>query len=743
MPTDAYTALLHQLVLMSRDPLIYLAINEESSGFNAEEIFAIRIAKAHALFSTLRLDAAFELALANQQQLKDLELPEYNFLNLVAVIGACARLGDNQAMKSYTEEAATLINSNSSADLRMIMECLKMQVAFRYLQSTKEYEALLIANLDQVENLYCRVLVLRSIAKVQTLNQQYNHALDYLSAAYDVATQTQLCSHSVDICIEIINVCAHLGKFEMAERFFNLTQELIVQLRLPVFKVRLFYRYGLLKNLQQDYRASVLFYQKSLEVLAETKARLPITQYKVFKSLANTLNYLNESRQALDYQLEAEKLISETGTLEMKAELSSNIALSLISLQQWEEAISRLKDVSRFYQKHNKPEQLIRVTRAIAYYYQERQDYLRGFAVLSKLDQMNTEYINKLRDSHSQATEQKLMEIMADSKALRAKYDKLLIEVTKRQSARFTGESKAAKRVIDSAVLAAMHPEANVLILGESGTGKEVLAQMIHYTSPQKYSPFISVNCASISLSLFEIEFFGAIAGPLTGISEERKGCFEQAADGTLFLNEISELPPDFQFKLLSALDAKSFTPVGKTQALPIQCRIISSTNRDQLEMLKKSQFRMDLLHRLNILEITVPPLRDRIKDIPLLVESFARDYSRETTKRLPQITDAFYDRLSEYQFPGNVRELKNIIERIFILYYTPVWTADILDNIDAFRRNQHLSGSLIDHNLKELDKQRIIEALRKTGGKQKTAAKLLNMTESTLCRKIQRYGIK
>jgi len=161
------------------------------------------------------------------------------------------------------------------------------------------------------------------------------------------------------------------------------------------------------------------------------------------------------------------------------------------------------------------------------------------------------------------------------------------------------------------------------------------------------------------------------------------------------------------------------------------------------MQMLEQGKFRLDLLHRLNTLEIAIPPLRERLEDIPLLVEIFTRNIARETSKRLPQISDGFFERLNQYSFPGNVRELKNIIERIFILYYKPVWSAEILDHIDAFRRNQNLSGSLVEHNIKDIDRERIIEALQRTGGKQKTAAKLLNMSESTLCRRIKRYKLK
>ncbi|MDD2596243.1 MAG: sigma-54 dependent transcriptional regulator [Candidatus Cloacimonetes bacterium] len=743
MSTNAYTALLHQMILMARDPLIYIAIDEESGSFAPEERTAIRVAKAHALLGTLKLEEALALAMENYRELALLDLPELAAFNIFALIGIFQRLGDHQAVKNYSDETMQLIGKNSPADVSLLVKCVQMTQTYLNFGTVQDALELISEKLDKAEHPYCRTSVLRCLGQICNLSGEQETALSYLSAAYDVASQNQISIYSLQICIEMVSICSQLGKFEIAERFYNISTGLIDQLRIPAYKVDLNYNYGIMKNLQKDHHASVLFFKQSLEALAENKVILPLTQFDIYNKLSNALNDLGESKQALEYQLEAEKLISETGTDEMKMEISSSIALSMIALKQWDEAISRLNAASDFYREHNRPLQLIRVTRLIAHYHEQRGDFVHAYAAMTKVDELNTSFINTLRNSNSHASEQKLKEIMADSKALREKYDNLLLEITRRQAARFIGETKAAKRVIDSAVLAAMHQEASVLIQGESGTGKEVLAQMIHYGSAQKNAPFITVNCAAISPSLFDIDFFGSAAGPLTGIEEERIGYFEQAGTGTLFLDEISEIPLEFQLKLLSVLDTRSFIPVGKANPIPIKCRIVSSTNQDPLEMFKSGKFRMDLLHRLNTLEINIPPLRERIEDVKPLVEKFARDFSRETTKRLPQIKDSFYDRLGSYKFPGNVRELKNIIERIYILYYAPVWTGEILDNIDAFRRNKHLSGSLIDHNIKELDRERIIEALRKTGGKQKTAAKLLNMTESTLCRKIKRYGIK
>ncbi|HQQ67191.1 MAG TPA: sigma 54-interacting transcriptional regulator, partial [Candidatus Cloacimonadota bacterium] len=535
MSTNAYTAMLHQMILMARDPLIYIAIDEDSGSFAPEERAAIRVAKAHALLGVLRLNEALTLALENNRELAMLDLPELTAFNLFALIDTYRRLGDHHSVKNYSEKATQLIGKTTPHDVDLMIKCVKMNLRYHSFDQIRSEAELIGDKLDKAENPYCRTRVLRCLGQIYNLSGKQETALDYLSAAYDVASQNQISILSLQICIEMVGICSQLGKYEIAERFYHLSLELIDQLRIPAYKVDLNYNYGIMKNLQKDHRASVLFFKQSLEALAESEMKLPLTQFDIYNKLSNTLNDLGENKQALEYQLEAEKLINETGTDEMKMEISSNIALSLIALKQWDEAISRLKAASHFYREHNRPLQLIRVTRLIAHYYRQRQDFVRAYAAMIKVDELNTAFLSTLRNSNSHASEQKLIEIMADSKALREKYDNLLLEVTRRQAARFIGETKAAKRVIDSAVLAAMHQEASVLIQGESGTGKEVLAQMIHYSSAQKNAPFITVNCAAISPSLFDIDFFGSAAGPLTGIEEERIGYFEQAGTGTLF----------------------------------------------------------------------------------------------------------------------------------------------------------------------------------------------------------------
>lgn len=744
MEKERLEAVLHQFLLMYRDPVVYLAIAEDSGGFAEDEIIHIRLVKAKALISIYKLSAAMETGMELYRKLKSGNHPvELQILNLLTLIRIHYYIGNIHSLKSYAEEANILASQCDSMALRLLVSCSQSSFLTSNPAEQEEQMKKISESLDIAEHPYYRLSVLSWLGFSYHKTGKDDLALSFYSAAYDLSSRHGFSISSLELSVGILACCAGLQNLEMGEEFYALGNRLIAQLRLPVFEGVLSFNYALLKYSLKDYKAAVLFFQKSIQAINANDNKLPKQLFDAYIHLSKALNHLGLGEQALHYQILAEKLTQTVEDAGSKVYLSSTIAWSLVELGRYPEALKRLKEAEIYYRKQDNLEMLIKITRGQASLYRKKKDWLRSLAMQRRAEMLYQQQIKQLQQLRSQLGESNLKQILNDSKVIQKKYDTLLDEVTRRQSERFTGESKAAKRVIDSALLASLHTEATVIILGESGTGKEVLARMIHYGSSKRNHPFVSVNCAAISPSLFETEFFGSAAGPLTGLKEARSGYFEQVGEGTIFLDEISEIPMDFQAKLLWAIDTKTYSPVGKESTLPIKCQIIASTKRDVLELIKTDVLRLDLLHRLNTLEIIIPPLRERIEDIPLLVENFARNYARETSRRLPMIRDSFYDRLSHYKFPGNVRELKNIIERIFILYYEPVWTSEILDHIDAFRRGKHLSGSLIEHNIKDLDKERIIEALRKTGGKQKTAAKLLNMSESTLCRKIKRYNIK
>lgn len=745
MQTDAYTAVLNQLALMSRDPLIYLAIDEKSGSFSEDEIIAIRIAKAFALVDTLRLEEALELARENQRVLISTNRPNCSILNYYIIIAVKIRKSISEGQVDNINSAKALLNRHSTMEIRVLLQCMELGIKISTMHR-KELQGELqsvIKNLEQVEHPLIRTLILRFLGRAYMDIRQYEAAQDYLLLAYDAAQRDQLNLYLMEVCNDLVATCGQLMLSERTERFFELAQNLIEQLRLPRFRVYLFFNYGLAKYRQKDYRGAILFFKDSMEILGQSGMDFDRLEFSALIFLANSLNALQEEDKALEYWLLAEKKVKQAGALEMQAEISLNIAKAQIKQENWDEAFARLKAAIAHFTKYDKYEKMIEANRTLALYYRRRKDFMRMLVVERRLDAVSQKYIENLQHSQSKLDDKTFQKIISDNKNLRDKYNTLLYEVSRRQAARFRGESPAAKRVIDSAVLAAMHLDANILLQGESGSGKEIVAQMIHYSSEAKNLPFIKVNCAAIAPEMYDLEFFGAAAGYQEEGEPERIGFFAQAAEGTLYLDEITELPEAFQNKLQSVLDAKSYIPLGKSQAQEIRCRIISGTAKDILKCLTQKKFKMELLHRLNTLEISVPPLRERKEDIPTLVEVFASEFARETSKRFPKIRESFFKRLSNYDFPGNTRELRNIIERIFILHYTAIWTADLLDYIDVFKRDSVLRGSLLEHNVEEFESQRIIEALRKTGGKQKTAAQLLNMTESTLCRKIKRYNIK
>ena len=278
-----------------------------------------------------------------------------------------------------------------------------------------------------------------------------------------------------------------------------------------------------------------------------------------------------------------------------------------------------------------------------------------------------------------------------------------------------------------------------VLILGESGTGKELVARSIHFSGPRKNRPIVPVDCSALVPTLIESELFGYVKGAFTGAMHNRQGLMEVANGGTLFLDEIGDLPVDLQAKLLRALQEKEIRPVGSTDRVPITVRIIAATNRDLDAAVRQGKFRQDLYFRLNVVQIKLPPLRDRKGDIPLLVNSFLEKFSGPDSEPRRVSEDAMV-RLMAYDWPGNVRELENAIERAIALGSGP-----ILHVCDLPSSLQPNSGERLLHNdellpLEELERRAILRALREAGGDKLAAARLLGIGKTTLYRKLKQY---
>jgi DNA-binding NtrC family response regulator len=296
------------------------------------------------------------------------------------------------------------------------------------------------------------------------------------------------------------------------------------------------------------------------------------------------------------------------------------------------------------------------------------------------------------------------------------------------------GESEAMKRVLHEVENVAPS-NSSVIITGESGTGKELIARAIHANSPRKYFPLVTVHCGALSESLLESELFGHEKGAFTGASFTRKGRFEMADGGTIFLDEIATIPPKMQIELLRVLETKTFVRVGGNKEISSDFRVICATNRDLKSMVENGNFREDLYYRLFVVNIEVPPLRERPEDIPLLVNHFIRKYCTSMSRNMITIEPAALDYLKEFEFPGNVRELENMVERAIVTG----------DGREIKLKDLPMGKEVQNHSLESLndmEKVHIEHILNKYDWNISRSAKALNIDRATLYSKIKKYDL-
>jgi transcriptional regulator with PAS, ATPase and Fis domain len=302
-------------------------------------------------------------------------------------------------------------------------------------------------------------------------------------------------------------------------------------------------------------------------------------------------------------------------------------------------------------------------------------------------------------------------------------------------------------------VLSLRNADSTVLITGESGTGKELVARAIHSLSPRSAQPLVAVNCAAIPPSLLESELFGHVRGAFTGAVQNRVGRFQSAGFGTLLLDEISELPIDLQSKLLRALQQRTFEPVGSSQPVQLNARIIAATNQNLERAVEEKRFRQDLYYRLNVIPIFVPPLRERRSDVPFLARAFGEKIARAQGKPFHGFTEEAMRVLVGYHWPGNVRELENLVERVVVLRSAegPIQRSEI--PLEHFRKYQFeefrpafdLPDDGIDLNaaIDRFESDLLVQALRRTQGNKNRAAGLLKINRTTLIEKLKRKNLQ
>jgi two-component system response regulator PilR (NtrC family) len=343
-----------------------------------------------------------------------------------------------------------------------------------------------------------------------------------------------------------------------------------------------------------------------------------------------------------------------------------------------------------------------------------------------------------------------VLEKALEKKLLDRENKRLRSELRSRVRSRaLIGSSVAMQRVYELVAQVA-ETKTYVLIYGESGTGKELVARAVHEASDRRDRPFVAVNCGAIPENLLESELFGHVKGAFTGAVSNKDGLFETADGGTLFLDEIGELPQGLQVKLLRVLQEKTIRRVGGTSDRPVDVRIVAATNRRLEEEVEKGRFREDLYYRLNVIQIVLPPLRQRLEDVPLLVHHFVEKYARELGRPIEGASEQAMRHLLEYAYPGNVRELENVIERAVALSRGPWIEPEALpptvlgqgDGPPTKGVALPSDGATLDDLVNDFERNLLLEALRRAGGIKKRAAKLLGVSFRSFRYRLQKLGL-
>jgi len=373
--------------------------------------------------------------------------------------------------------------------------------------------------------------------------------------------------------------------------------------------------------------------------------------------------------------------------------------------------------------------------------------------------------INKLEGSFT-AKDSQLMEIMSVTLAMAIENAKnygvlkqyansleeqnrrLMSEVQQRFKVQGLIASSSSMRRLFALMEKVIDVTTTILIQGETGTGKELIAKVIHYNGPLKDKPFVAENCGALSESLLESELFGHVKGAFTGAVSDKKGLFEMADGGTILLDEIGEMPPSMQVKLLRVLQEGQFRPVGASHFINVNVRIIACTNSNLDEEMAKGNFREDLYYRVNVFPITIPPLRERKEDIPILAAHFLKEFAKKFKRPLPRLTSKALELMSSYNWPGNVRELQNEMERALTLAGSDKEISEqylskkIFDSVDNTVSVLNRSGTLQEVT-EGIEIQMVREALETSGGNRSHASSLLGITRQGLLNKIKRYNIE
>ena len=590
--------------------------------------------------------------------------------------------------------------------------------------------------IKRVKPSYTTVNALGSIASLYIDLAKWEATIKYYTQALEQAQALSLHASQLSILNNLGSALCRIEDYFKAEQILQqglaLAREMGHRQQIFLFTSNL----GNLKIQESEYKEAIGYYDKCMSILENVPSKPPLLMIDLYNNYSMCYWKLGEKDRSLSYIDKAIAIARECEFDRYLIQIEVNKTNLLIDMGNYDDALTIIKQGIKYYKKAKDLHQLIWVHRLLSRIYFLKKDYKKSYETDRKLDKITDEYLAEIQRNEAVSSTNR---IQVRDTLSQEEPDNGYRRSRILSSHGFIGVSKSSHAVVNSALLAAQHPNTSVLILGESGTGKEIIAQLIHKNSLRRNQAFVPVNVGAISTSLVESELFGHTKGAYTGAETSAKGFFIQADKGTLFLDEIGDMPFAIQCKLLRAIETKKIIPVGSSRETPFDSRIISATSQDIRAQLADNQFRLDLFHRLNTIEIVIPPLRERKDDIEPLLMHFVKQYSTELNKAIPDIDISLLEKLHDYSFPGNVRELKNIVERMYILSSNTRWDAELLCEVNPFS----FSNERFSPKPEEDEEEAIVRALIRAQGKQKDAAQLLNMSEATLSRRIIKYKLQ
>ena len=597
-------------------------------------------------------------------------------------------------------------------------------------------EQVVVDLIKRVKPSYTTVSALSSIASLYIDLAKWESTIRFYTQALEHAQALSLVAFQLSILNNLGSAICRVKDYFKAEKILQqgLTLAMQVGNRQQVFLFTS--NLGNLKLEDADYTEAIAYYDKCMSILENVAQKPPHLMIDLHNNYSMCYWRLGHRDLSLCHIDQAIAIARDCDLDRDLVQMEVNKTNLLVDMGNYDDALTIIKQGVKYYKKAKDLHQLIWVHRQLSRIYFLKGDFKKSYSTDRKLDRITDDYIAEIqrKETASNTANIRVREAVTQESSGNG-YRKPRMDAPHG----FIGCSKAYHTVVNSALLAAQHPNTSVLILGESGTGKEIIAQLIHKNSLRRNQAFVPVNVGALSTSLVESELFGHTKGAFTGADAPTKGFFLQADKGTLFLDEVTDMPFAVQSKLLRAIETKRITAVGSSKETPYDSRIISATSQDIRAQLADNQFRLDLFHRLNTIEIIIPPLRERQDDIEPLLAHFVKQYATELNKAIPSIDKSLLGLLHGYSFPGNVRELKNIVERMYILSNKIRWDAQLLCEINPFSFANEGYGSMPDY----IEEDAIVKALIKARGKQKDAALLLNISEATLSRRIIKYNLQ